>query len=467
MRCQGSRQWAIDQFGKAALGDVRRTRRLIAVAAMMATRPEASLPKQMVDWSDIKAAYRLFDCDAVTFETVAQPHYDRRHDCGSEQCLIISDTTEINFTKHRDIPGLGFLGKGQGYGFLLHSALMLSEDGQVLGLAGQKLICRRRQVKEPKRTRTQSLRQPRESQLWTQVIDAVGRPPAQSQWVHVADRGADNFEVFDHCQRQSCDWIIRARDLNRKLLCDLEKRCSLREFRTQLQIVGTYSLPIRFRARRARDAARPAHQARLQVSIGRCQMPPPRLLPPELKREQPEPICMQIVWVEELNPPDPAAAVNWVLYTSLPVTTWQEAQRVIQGYQQRWQIEEWHKCLKTGCRVTSRQLQTRERLEPLIALLSVQAVRLLSLKHLSREHPDVPARKHVPEVHLEVLSRHLRRPPNRWTIDAFVREVAGLGGFLKRKHDGHPGWQTIWDGWQQLIRLVEGYQLAQPPPKCG
>lgn len=95
----------MNHFGKVELGDVRRTRRLVAVAAMMATRPEASLPKQMVDWRDIKAAYRLFDCEAVTFEAVAQPQYARRHDSGSQRCLIINDTTEINFTKHRDIPG--------------------------------------------------------------------------------------------------------------------------------------------------------------------------------------------------------------------------------------------------------------------------------------------------------------------------------------------------------------------------
>lgn len=467
MRREGSIQWARKNFQDAELGDARRTRRLIAVAAMIASRPEASLPKQMVDWSDIKAAYRLFDCEAVTFQAVAQPHYQKRLNCGSQRCLIVSDTTEINFTKHRDIPGLGFLGKGQGYGFLLHSALMLSEEGEVLGLAGQELICRRRQVKKSKRTRTQAMRQSRESQLWTRVIDAVGPPPAGAQWIHVGDRGADNFDVYYHCQQQRCGWVIRARDLNRKLLDAQGKSQPLRDLRGHLHIVGTYSLPVRFRAKRARDAARPAHQAKLQVSIGSCQMPAPRLLSPELKREKPEPIFMQIVSIEELDPPDVKAAVNWVLYTSLPVTNWQQAQDVIHGYQHRWLIEEWHKCLKTGCRVTSRQLQTRERLEPLIALLSIQAVRLLSLKHLSRQQPDAPAGEHVPEVYTEVLSRHLRRPPAHWTIGIFVREVAGLGGFLKRKHDGHPGWQTIWDGWQQLIRLVEGYQLAQPPPKCG
>jgi len=85
---------------------------------MMAARPEASLPKQFSNWADLKAAYRLFDCPAVTFESLAQAHYDRRHDCGPQRFFILSDTTELNFTWKRNIPDLGFLGKGQGYGFL-------------------------------------------------------------------------------------------------------------------------------------------------------------------------------------------------------------------------------------------------------------------------------------------------------------------------------------------------------------
>lgn len=421
----------------------------------------------MESWSDLKEAYRLFNCESVTFAAVAQAHYERRHHCGAQRCLIINDTTEINFTWKRQIPDLGSLGAGQGYGLLLHSALMLSAEGEVLGLAGQKLICRQRRPKQPARTRTQSLRQARESQLWTQVIDAVGRPPEGSQWVHVADRGADNFEVYCHCRQQGCDWIIRARGLNRKLVDAQGHTRSLRDLRTSFQKAGRYSLPVRSRPRRARDAARPAHQATLQIRFGSCRMPPPRLLPADLKLHRPTPLPMGLVWVEELDPPDPAAAVDWVLYTSLPVENPEQARAIIDSYQLRWLIEEWHKCLKTGCRVTARRLQARERLEPLLALLSIQAVRLLSLKTLSREHPDIPARHQVPEWHLKVLSRRLHRSTAKWTIGEFVREVAGLGGFLKRKHDGHPGWQSIWDGWQQLLRLAEGYQLAQSPPKCG
>ncbi len=460
MLCDGSRQWAEEHFGAADLGDLRRTKRLVAVAAMMADQPACSLPKQLVKWADLKAAYRLFDGDQVTFEAVAQPHYERRHRCGPRRCLIVSDTTELNFTWKRQIPDLGFLGKGQGYGFLLHSALMLAEDGQVMGLAGQKLMCRQR---KKKKTRTQALQQPRESQLWTQVIDAVGPPPPESQWIHVADRGADNFEVYHQCCRQHCDWVIRARCLKRQLLFPDDESHALQAELPRLRVVGEYSLPVRSREKRARDVARPAHTALLQVSIGTCRMPPPRLRSADLKSQDLVPIPMQIVHVREIDPPDPKAAINWVLYTSLPVATFADAQSIIEAYQKRWSIEEWHKCLKTGCRVTKRQLQSRERLEPLIALLSIQAVRLLGLKHLARHAPDTPARNCVPERHLDVLSRRTNRPAKDWTIHEFIREVAGLGGFLKRKHDGQPGWQTIWHGWQYLMKLSEGYQLANPP----
>jgi hypothetical protein len=299
--------------------------------------------------------------------------------------------------------------------------------------------------------------------LWTQVIAAVGPPPKGSQWVHVADRGADNFEVYHQCCQQRCDWIIRARCLKRQLLLTDGDSHSLQVELPRLRVVGEYSLPVRSRAKRARDAARLAHTAQLEVSIGTCQMPPPRRRSPELKSQDLAPIPMQIVSVQEIDPPDPKAAINWVLYTSLPVATFDDAQTIIQAYQKRWRIEEWHKCLKTGCSVTARQLQTRARLEPLLALLSIQAVRLLSLKDLARHAPETPARNCVPLRYLEVLSRRTKRPAADWTSHDFVREVAGLGGFLKRKHDGQPGWQTLWHGWQYLLKLTEGYQLANPP----
>ena len=34
-----------------------------------------------------------------------------------------------------------------------------------------------------------------------------------------------------------------------------------------------------------------------------------------------------------------------------------------------------------------------------------------------------------------------------------------LHSFLARKHDGMPGWQTIWRGWQRLMWMCEGVNL--------
>ena len=46
------------------------------------------------------------------------------------------------------------------------------------------------------------------------------------------------------------------------------------------------------------------------------------------------------------------------------------------------------------------------------------------------------------------------------SVYEFFRELAKLGGFLGRKHDGEPGWQTIWRGYQKLQSLLDGMRLA-------
>ena len=67
-------QWAEQQFANCELGDKRRTKRLMQVAQQVANHPAASFPEQTKSWGDLKAAYRLFDCQDVTFEAIAGPH---------------------------------------------------------------------------------------------------------------------------------------------------------------------------------------------------------------------------------------------------------------------------------------------------------------------------------------------------------------------------------------------------------
>jgi hypothetical protein len=116
---------------------------------------------------------------------------------------------------------------------------------------------------------------------------------------------------------------------------------------------------------------------------------------------------------------------------------------VVGHYTARWWIEEYHKALKSGAGVENSQLERAGRLEALIAVLAVVAVRLLSAKMLA------------------LLEKKLGTPKGGWTNQNVMVAIARLGGFLARKHDGSPGWQTIWRGWQRLMWMCEGLETLQ------
>jgi hypothetical protein len=456
--------WAEEQFGRCQLGDQRRTKRLVKVAAQVANHPAGSLPQQTANWGDLKAAYRLFDADDVTFEAVATPHWENTRRCGPGRYLVLGDTTELDFGKHRDIAGLGPTGNGGGRGFLLHNAMLVeAETKSIVGLAGQAIHYRQSVPK--KETASRKLKRPRESEVWGRVIDDIGPPPAEAQFVHVFDRGADNIEVFYHLRQQQCEGVIRVAQLKRNIVTPEGQTRPLSEYLKALPLAGTYELDLRARPGQS------ARTAKLEVRFGPLSMPMPRHRSPYLQAFQPGTIPLYVIHVREVNVPRGVKRIEWVLYTTLPVRTFEDAWQVVEYYESRWLIEELHKAMKSGCGMTSRQLQTPARLEPMVGLLSVEAVRLLQLKTLARREPNRAARSIVPPFWLKMLQlarkkKNLHRIHDL-TIREFYREVAKLGGFLGRKGDGEPGWITIWRGWEKLHALVQGAELAAKLKRSG
>lgn len=451
---QSTNEWAQLNFGTCELGDKRRTQRLVQVAEEFANNPSASLPSQLEKWGDLKAAYRLFDCDAVTFEAVARPHWELTKQCAMGRVLVIGDTTELDFGRFREIEGVGPTGNGSGNGFLLHNALMVDADSEeVLGVAGQTIHYRERKRKSAKPlTAPQRLKQKnRESEVWGKVIDQIGPPSEGASYVHVFDRGADNFEVYCHLLQQRSDWVIRASQLHRCVLVgDSDESMPLKKYLTTLKPLGSYTLSLRARP------GQPAREAELEVRVGKIKVPRPKHVSPWVRKLEQGPIAMHVIEVVEVNPPNGVEPIRWVLLTSLSITNFDDAWIVIGYYELRWLVEEYHKALKTGCSTETRQLKTAGRLEAFVGLTSVVAIRLLQLKSIARTKPDMPAQRVVPSVWLEMLKlarKNLTRVHDL-TVGQFYREVAKLGGFLGRKGDGEPGWITIWRGWQKLNMYV-------------
>jgi hypothetical protein len=450
-------QWAEKQFGSCALGDVRRTRRAVKVATEIASYPDGSTPNQIERWSDLKAAYRLFDQPSVTFQTLTAPHWRQTRGGASGVVLLISDTMETDFGIHRNVEGLGPTGDGGGRGFLLHSSLMVHPDTrEVLGLAGQELFYRRPTGRAAENSYRRTQRS-RESEVWGRLIDLVGPPAAGVRYVHVGDRGADNMEVFCHCRQQQSGWVIRATQLKRIVETPTGRRLHLERWLAAQDLLGTYELSVRATAKE------PARTARLEVRAAPAILITPRRKTPYLRQIGTQRIVEWVVEAREVKPPAGATPVRWVLHTSEPVLGFEDAWRILEFYEARWLIEEFHKCLKTGCRIESRMYMTARRLEAIAGMLSIVAVRLLQLKSIARKHPETPAERVVPKVWLKML-RALRKTPIR-TVRDFIRHLAGLGGFLMRKGDGEPGWITLWRGVNKLLQCLRGAQAIHW--KCG
>ena len=154
--------------------------------------------------------------------------------------------------------------------------------------------------------------------------------------------------------------------------------------------------------------------------------------------------------------------LHWILLTSLPCLGLTQARRIVGRDTARWHIEEYHKALKSGAGVEASQLEQAYRLETLIAVLSLVAVRLLNTKLLARACPDQALEPgQVGAEGLKVLEDRFGRPKEGWTQGTFWVAVARLGGFIGRKSDGMPGWQTIWRGWQRLMWMSEGLETLQ------
>jgi hypothetical protein len=265
----------------------------------------------------------------------------------------------------------------------------------------------------------------------------------------VADRESDFYEPLQLCQQHGVDFVIRACQDRR--LADEAGR--LKAVLTQAPVLGETTVEVRSRGGQA------ARTAIVQVRSVRVDLDGP-WRPGGWQAPLRD---VGVVEVREVHALEGVKEpLHWILLTSLPCATWPQVQRAVGYYTARWWIEEYHKALKSGAGVEQSQLERADRLEPLIAVLAVVAVRLLSTKMLARSRPDTfeAAASFGPEM-LGVLEKKLGQPKGGWTNRHLMRSVARLGGFIGRKHDGEPGWQTIWRGWQRLIWMSEGAALME------
>jgi hypothetical protein len=417
----------------------------------MARDASASLPQQMQTWKDVKALYRLLDEPDVTCEALMQPHWQQTQACleGYPIVLLVQDTTDLDLSHRAKMSGLGQIGNAKGRGMLLQTVVAVEPASRaVLGCIAQKPFVRVSAPVQEQRYQRRH-REHRETDIWMQMVEQVGSAPATSLLVHVGDRGADMFPFFRACLLTQTHFVVRAAQ-NRRVEAKEEEIDHLldqvRAWPSQDQ--HPFEVPT--------SHGRPGRETRLDSSFGQVSILPPWNDP----RGSKEPLTLWVVRVWELEPPEGEEPLEWILLTSVQVNSSEQAWQRVDWYRCRWIVEDYHQCLKTGCRIEERQVQSAERLLRLMGLLSPVAVRLVQLRDLSRRTPDCPASQAVEAEALALIAARTEQPPSTLTVGAFWTEVARMGGYLARSGDGPPGWKTLWRGWLQLQTLLEGVHLA-------
>ena len=450
-------EWAVSQFGTAELGDRRRTKRLVRLANQMSSNSSGSIPQQTGCAADMKAAYRLFDAKDVTHGRVCAPHFALTRRLASERPMVflVQDTCELNFTSHPHCEGLGLMGRGDMRG--LHQQNVVAVDPQSRRPLGLMYQAHHRWTPRPadhdRKAKHAVPLEDRASYWWIQAIQTVGQPPEGVRWVHVGDRAEDVFGVYMAACETGADWLIRAmadRRVETPTGAD-------RLFAYARDLPGRAMQTIEFHC----PVQKKQREAELHIAAGAVSLLPSRFEP---AYRDADPIPCQVLRVWETCPPEGVEPLEWILLTTLPCDTVEALVFASQGYGMRWTVEEFHKCEKTGCQVEMRRLENTDRLEPLIGLLSVLAIRLLQLKYVVEDTPQAPATQHFDSQTVGVMAAYLKKDATRLKVKDFWRGIGLLGGHMGRKCDGKLGWLRAWRGWQAFELILLGAGLAREGP---
>ena len=455
------RDWAEQEFGHVRLRDRRHRERLLVVARDFYAQPAANIPQACQSRAKTKAAYRLFEHKAVKMDAILSSHYHSTMERIAREkipvVLAVQDTTSFNYDTHADMEGLGPINKhvDGAQGILLHDTMAYSTEGTAMGLVDIQVWARDPKQFGKRVTRYERPIEQKESYKWLRSFQGAARLQRQlgaaTTVVSVGDREADIYELFLLAQKDPLHPKLLVRAEQDRRLQDSD--ANLWRYMQSQAVAGKRELDL------PRTKGRAARHCVLEVCFAPVELRAPKRNPSL------QPLRVWAVYVKELNPPSPKEAIEWMLLTTLEVNNYEQAVEKIDWYNKRWGIEEYHKTLKSVCRIEDRQLGDRTVWQNCLAIDLVVAWRIEHVKKLARTQPQAPCTIAFDEREWQAVFA-LQRPNQPLpstppSVREITRLTAELGGFLGRNSDGEPGSITLARGLQRLHDIVTGVLLVQ------
>ena len=291
----------------------------------------------------------------------------------------------------------------------LHTTLAVAPNGVPLGVLRAQCVAPQWKPANDKRPSWAVPIEEKATFRWIEglrdTIDLAAAMP-QTRLIAVCDREADFFELFAEQRRDPCvDLLVRANH-NRVITEEPFKLFeSIRQapLQTKVQVhMPRQSARPKLSKKKARPK-RPSRPANLEVRYLQIQLRPPKY------HSDKAPIDIWVIHAVESAPPEGTAAVEWFLLTTVPIFSPEDAIQCLRWYCLRWRIEDWHRVLKSGCRIEQVAHNTAERIRRAVAINLVIAWRIMLMTLIGRQTPPLPPEVLFSDIELQVLRAYAKK----------------------------------------------------------
>lgn len=433
------------------------------MAARAAASPAGRVTQVFTDAGEREGAYRFLENEQVAAAAIlsAAAHATAKRAWGQPFVHVPVDGSSLRLPDPKGIRGVGSVGTrtAGAHGLKVMNAVVVGADGTPLGLGHQ--IWWSRPTRRARRHRHQRSIRHKETRHWLEAIEGV-----QTAWAAAGspcplwfqlDREGDFRELLEFMANSS-DWVTVRSGQDRRVRDHRGKR--LKVLMREAPLLGQFRLSVPgSEHRRARTATISVRVREVTLKLRDKQRGGTR-----------EVRLGAVLARESRTTPRDEAPIEWLLLTNRSAVTFDDALAVVQGYAQRWKIEQFHRCWKSTCRVQDTQLRSVDAIIRWATLLACVAMRIERLRDLARNSPDEPATIELASYEIEALMwvRANKEPPSTEvpTIRQAVYWIAQLGGYTGKSSGGPPGAATLGRGLQSLesaATLVKNQQAHRRP----
>ena len=462
-------KWLSNELGNIDFGDIRRTKTFLRLVTIWFSHPDSALGNILKGKSyEAKVLYDFLESKnkGVNEQSILSKHAKNTLSRIKLEkvALHVVDGLIINEDQikciSKQLGDIGKIGNKIIKGFKTNNIFTMDEDAIPLGISGIE-INNDHFLSEEEKLRRKELKneipvEEKKTFVWIKkirIIAKIAEKAYRTQHIFVADRECDNYDIFFELHNtKDVDYVIRASS-NRYIYLNFDdieqgrkKQYQVFNYLREQEAVGYTDVIIP-----SDNKGSKPRTARLKLTSKKIILRAPG------NNKTRIPLQTNVIMAREECPPEGCEAIEWVIYTSLPVDTKEDIIRVINIYKKRWRIEEWHRVLKEGLSIDELQYRSIKTLNRVIAIKMIFGWYVMLITLLGRMHPDLPANFIFSDLTIDYLKSQALK--NGRVIDdtlgEITKEIAYIGGHLDQK-DRNSGFQTTLDGLERVFNAIEG-----------